>query len=217
MTSTTSPHQPLEDTHRRVLQDRVILCIRLDSQATALDACRAALRGGLRVIELTLTTPGALEIMAVLAREGEALVGAGTVLTVADAERVAQAGGRFAMSPVFDPEVTAAATRSGMLAVPGAATPREILAAHRSGARMVKVFPAAALGGPAFLRAVRNPLPDIPLVPTSGPTADNLADYFAAGATAIGVGGELFPPGYSLEHVERTARRIRQAVDAVFA
>ena len=91
------------------------------------------------------------------------------------------------MSPVFDAEVVAAAHQHGLLAVPGAATPTEILTAHRSGARLVKVFPAAALGGPSFLKAVRGPLPNIPLVPTSGPTADTLADYFAVGASAVGI------------------------------
>jgi 2-dehydro-3-deoxyphosphogluconate aldolase/(4S)-4-hydroxy-2-oxoglutarate aldolase len=180
-----------------------------------LDACRAAIRGGLNILELTLTTPGALDVMEQLAGDDTAVVGAGTVLSVQDVERVAAAGGRFAMSPVFDAEVVAAAHHHGLLAVPGAATPREILTAHRSGARMVKVFPAAALGGPLFLKAVRGPLPDIPLVPTSGPTADTLADYFAAGASAVGIGGEVFPPGFTLEHVEEASRRVRRAVEAV--
>jgi 2-dehydro-3-deoxyphosphogluconate aldolase/(4S)-4-hydroxy-2-oxoglutarate aldolase len=215
MTSATSPSSAIDATHARVLQDRVILCLRLSDPAIVLDACRAAIRGGLEILELTLTTPGALEVMAQLAKEDAAVVGAGTVLSVQDVERVAQAGGRFAMSPVFDAEVVAAAHQNGMLAVPGAATPTEILAAHRSGARLVKVFPAAALGGPPFLKAVRGPLPDIPLVPTSGPTADTLADYFAVGASAVGIGGEVFPPGFTLEHVEQAARRVRLAVEAV--
>lgn len=215
MTSTTSPGAAIDATHTRVLQDRVILCLRLSDPAVVLDACRAAIRGGLEILELTLTTPGALEVMAQLATENAAVVGAGTVLSVQDVERVAEAGGRFAMSPVFDAEVVAAAHQHGLLAVPGAATPGEILAAYRSGAKMVKVFPAAALGGPLFLKAVRGPLPDIPLVPTSGPTADTLAEYFAAGACAVGIGGEVFPPGFTLDHVEQAARRVRRAVEAV--
>lgn len=215
MTSSTSPTTSIDATHARVLEDRVILCLRLSDPHVVLDACRAAVRGGLEILELTLTTPGALDVMSQLATDTTAVVGAGTVLSVRDVERVAEAGGRFAMSPVFDAEVVGAAHRHGLLAVPGAATPAEILAAHRSGARMVKVFPAAALGGPTFLKAVRGPLPDVPLVPTSGPTSETLADYFAAGASAVGIGGEVFPPGFTMEHVEQAARRVRQAVEAV--
>jgi len=116
---------------------------------------------------------------------------------------------------VHDPEVVREAHRLGLLAVPGAATPTEILAAHGGGARLVKFFPSAALGGPAFIRAFRGPLPHIPLVPTSGPTAETLADYLDAGAVAVGVGPEVFPPGFTTAHVEAAARRIRHAADGV--
>jgi len=170
-------------------------------------------RGGLSVLEITLTTPGALEAMAVLARDAGVIAGGGTVLTREDARAVAEAGGRFALSPTFDPEVIDEAHRLGLLAVPGAATATEILAAYRAGARLVKVFPAAALGGPAYLRAIRGPLPDIPLVPTNGITSETIRDYVAAGAVAVGVGGEVFPDGFTLEHVENASRRIRRAMD----
>jgi len=106
------------------------------------------------------------------------------------------------------------AHRLGLLAVPGTATPTEILAAHRGGARLVKVFPSGALGGPEFLRAVRGPLPHVPLVPTSGPNAGNLHEYLAAGAVAVGVGREVFPPGFTLQSVEAASRRVREALDA---
>jgi len=215
MTPTTTSSPTIEQTLTRVLEDRVILCIRFTDGSMVLDAARAAIRGGLGVIELTLTTPGALESMAILAAEGDALVGAGTVLTVEEVEQVAAAGGRFAMSPVFDRDVLDAAHHHGLLAVPGAATPGEILTAYRAGAPLVKVFPAAALGGPAFLKAVRGPLGHIPMVPTSGPTADTVAEYFAVGASAVGIGAEVFPPGFTLDHVEHAARRVRDAVNAV--
>jgi 2-dehydro-3-deoxyphosphogluconate aldolase / (4S)-4-hydroxy-2-oxoglutarate aldolase len=205
---------PVERTLREVLEDGVFLAVRLGEGAPLLDACRAAVRGGLRVIEMTLTTPGALGAIEALAEEGACVVGAGTVLTVEDARRVADAGGRFAMSPVLDAGVVAEAHRRGMLAVPGAGTATEILQAHRTGARLVKVFPAGPLGGPEFLRTVRGPLPEIPLVPTSGPSAATAADYVAAGAVAIGVGREVFAPGFTLDSVEAAARRLRRAMDA---
>ena len=204
----------IERTVRDVLADGVFLCVRLGADAPLVDACRAAIRGGLSLLEITLTTPGALKAIETLAKEEGVVPGAGTVLTPDDARRVADAGGRFALSPVFDPAVVDEAHRLGLLAVPGTSTPSEMLAAHRHGARLVKVFPAAALGGPAYLRAVRGPLPDIPLVPTNGITADTIAEYVQAGAVAVGVGGDVFPARFTLEHVEQAARRIRAAMDA---
>jgi 2-dehydro-3-deoxyphosphogluconate aldolase/(4S)-4-hydroxy-2-oxoglutarate aldolase len=198
-----------------VLKSGIVVAVRLQAGEQLPDICRALARGGINVLELTLTTPGAFSAINELSGDSELLVGAGTVLTPDDAHRVAEAGGRFAFSPVVDAEVIGAAHRYGLMAVPGTSTPTEILTAHRAGADLVKVFPAGPLGGPDFLRKVRGPLPDIPLVPTSGPTAKNLAEYRAAGAVAIGVGGdELFPPGFTLDQVEQAARRIRAAFDA---
>jgi 2-dehydro-3-deoxyphosphogluconate aldolase/(4S)-4-hydroxy-2-oxoglutarate aldolase len=203
-------------TREDILREGVILCVRLDDGAQVLDVCRAAMNGGLRVLELTLTTPRALEAITALADDGEAIVGGGTVLEAEQARAVAAVGGRFVLSPVFHPEVVDEAHLRGLLAVPGTASPSEILAAHRHGARLIKTFPAGALGGPAYLRAVRGPLPEVPLVPTSGPTAETIAEYFAAGAVAVGVGGaEFYPPGFTLKGVEAAARRVRDAVDEV--
>jgi 2-dehydro-3-deoxyphosphogluconate aldolase/(4S)-4-hydroxy-2-oxoglutarate aldolase len=209
------PHnEKIEQTKSEILKEGVILCVRLGPDDPILELCQAAIRGGLRVLEITLTTPGALEAIASLAGDRKAIVGAGTVLTTEDARAVVWAGGRFVFSPVFHPEVVLEAHLHGLLAVPGTATPAEILAAHRHGARLVKVFPSAALGGAAFVKAVRGPLPDVPLVPTSGPTVETMSDYFAAGAVAVGVGADVFEPGFTIESVEAAAARVREAVDA---
>jgi 2-dehydro-3-deoxyphosphogluconate aldolase/(4S)-4-hydroxy-2-oxoglutarate aldolase len=204
----------IEHTVREVLADGVFLCVRLGAGAPLVDACRAAVQGGLTVLEITLTTPGALEAIEAMARVDGVVAGGGTVLKPADARRVGDAGGRFVLSPVFDRDVVEEAHRLGLLAVPGTATASEILTAHRAGARMVKVFPAAALGGAAYIRALRGPLPDVPLVPTNGITAETISDYVAAGAVAVGVGGDVFPPGFRLDHVTAAASRIRAAMDA---
>ncbi len=214
MSHTVPVSERIERAVRDVLADGVFLCVRLPQGVDVVAACRAALRGGLKMLEITLTTPGALDAIATLARDEDAIVGGGTVLTTADVRAVADAGGRFALSPVFDADVVAESHRLGLLAVPGASTSTEILAAHRAGARMVKVFPAAALGGAAYVRAIRGPLPDIPLVPTNGITSETIHEYVAAGAVAVGVGGEVFPGGFTLQHVENAARRIRLAMDA---
>ena len=212
METVKNPDAAIQTTLDRVLADGVFLAVRLPSGDGLVEACRAAARGGLPLLELTLTTPGALPAIEALAQDESCLVGGGTILSPADVERVADAGGRFVLSPVFDAEVLAAARASGLLYVPGAATPKEILTAHRAGAKLVKVFPAGPLGGPDFLRFVRGPLPQVPLVPTSGPNAENLYEYLQAGAVAVGVGREIFPAGFTLETVERAARRVRDAV-----
>lgn len=203
----------VEAVRERILSDGVLLCVRLGAGAPVVEACRAAARGGLTVLEITLTTPGALRAIEALAGEEGLTVGAGTVLTINDARSVADAGGRFALSPVFDPDVVDEATRLGLLAVPGASTPTEIVRAHRHGALLVKVFPAGALGGPAFLRAIRGPLPGIPMVTTNGPTSETLGEYFAAGALAVGIGAEVLAPGAAPADIEAAAGRVRAAVD----
>jgi 2-dehydro-3-deoxyphosphogluconate aldolase/(4S)-4-hydroxy-2-oxoglutarate aldolase len=205
--------QRVEETLRKLLSDGVVLCVRFESGKRVLEACRAAIRGGLHVIEITLTTPDALEFITELAREEDALVGAGTVLSIDDLLAVEKAGGRFALSPVFDPEVFAEARRRGILAIPGAATPTEILRAYRHGAPIVKIYPSGALGGPAYLRAIRGPLGHIPMLPTSGPTSDTMAEWIEAGAVAVGVGPEVFHEGFTLESIEAAARRVRESLD----
>jgi 2-dehydro-3-deoxyphosphogluconate aldolase/(4S)-4-hydroxy-2-oxoglutarate aldolase len=207
------PRDAIERTVRDVLADGVFLCVRLDGATPLIEACEAAVRGGLTVLEITLTTPGAIDAIAHFAKSGGAIAGAGTALTVDDVRAVARAGGRFVLSPVFDPDVVDEAHRLGLLAVPGTSTPTEILSAHRHGARLVKVFPAAALGGAAYIRAVRGPLPGIPLVPTNGITADSIVDYIQAGAVAVGVGSEVFSRDFTFGHIEEAARRIRHAMD----
>jgi len=204
----------IAETRTRLLADGVIVCIRFGAGGGILEACRAAARGGLGVFEITLTTPGALEAIRSLARDESLLVGAGTALEPAQVAAVAEAGGRFVLSPVFDPEVLRAARRREILAIPGAATPAEVLAAWRAGAALVKVFPAGCLGGPAFLRRVRGPFPEIPLIPTSGPNAENVAEYLAAGAAAVGVGAEVAAEGWNAAEIEIAARTMREAFDA---
>jgi 2-dehydro-3-deoxyphosphogluconate aldolase/(4S)-4-hydroxy-2-oxoglutarate aldolase len=212
-----SEHDVIENTVRDVLADGVFLCVRLGADTPLIEACSAAVRGGLKLLEITLTTPGAIEAIAHFANGGEAIAGGGTVLTVDDVRSVAHAGGRFVLSPVFDTEVVAEAHRLGLLAVPGTSTPTEILAAHRHGARLIKVFPAACLGGAAYIRAIRGPLPGIPLVPTNGITADTIVEYVEAGAVAVGVGGDVFSKEFNMDHIEEAARRVRHAMDSARA
>ncbi len=151
-----------------------------------------AAAAGITVLEVTLDSPGYEASIAQLASVADVVVGAGTVRSAEDVAAAARAGAGFLVSPMLSPDVMAAAEAHGLACVPGAASPTEIWAAMEAGAIAVKVFPARQLGGPDYLRAVRGPLGDPPLVPTGGIGADDAAAYLAAGAMAVGVGGSVF-------------------------
>lgn len=169
----------------------VVAVLRAPSPDGALAAVAALVDGGVTGIEITYSTPDAPAVIAeVRARHPEALVGAGTVLTPAQAAAAADAGSAFLVSPGTAPELAAAMLDTGLPVLSGALTPSEVMAATALGVHAVKVFPAS-LGGPGYLRALRGPFPDVPLVPTGGVSAGNLGEWFAAGAVAVGAGGEL--------------------------
>ena len=148
---------------------------------------------GLAVAEITMTVPGALDAIASVRRHlGEALVvGAGTVTDADTARNAIDAGAEFIVTPCLAPEVVDTARRADVAVIPGALTPTEVFEAFKAGGDMVKVFPVQNVGGATYLRALRGPFPAIPLVPTGGITLDNIREMFAAGAVAVGVGGEL--------------------------
>lgn len=173
--------------------ERVIAIIRTKEQRAAADAMDAAVRGGMRIVEITLNTPGALEIIEELARRPGLTVGAGTVLTAAQAEDAIRRGARFLVSPVLDDAVVAAAAAARVPLLPGCATPSEMWRAHQLGIEAIKLFPAPA-NGPTWVRATLGPMPFLRIVPTQGVDAANAAAWLAAGCLAVGSGLYLFPP-----------------------
>jgi 2-dehydro-3-deoxyphosphogluconate aldolase/(4S)-4-hydroxy-2-oxoglutarate aldolase len=192
-------------------RERAAAIIRSGDAEVARRAMRAAVRGGFRIVEFTLTTPGALELVTELAAEPDLIVGAGTVMDRAAAAAAVAAGARFLVSPVVDEAVIAAARDLGVAVLPGAHTPTEMWRAHRAGARLVKLFPAPA-GGPAFVSSVLGPMPFLRIVPTSGVDASNAAAYLAAGAHAVGFVRSLFDPDLlasgSFDEIEARAREL---------
>ncbi len=177
-------------------RERVSAILRTDDQLKAAEAMDAALRGGFRIVEFTLTIPGVFELIEEFSRREGVLVGAGTVLEVEQARRAVAAGARFLVSPVVDEAVIAAAGALGVAAMPGTHTPTEMLRAHRAGAQLCKLFPAPA-GGPAWLRSVMGPLPFLKVVPTNGVFVEGpegMDAWFAAGAWAAGFVANLFVP-----------------------
>lgn len=176
----------------RIGQRRLIAIIRADQAEKLIPAAEALLAGGIEVVEFALTTPGALsQIKAARQRFGPALLlGAGSVMGAAAAEAALAAGAQFLVAPCVQAHVLALCQQRGVLLIPGALTPTEIVAAIEGGASLVKLFPAS-LGGPSYVREVRAPLPGARLVPTGGVTLENATAYLDAGAAALGVGSSL--------------------------
>ena len=167
--------------------------LRTSMSQAAKPAMDAALRGGFKVIEFTLTTPGALELIGEFSKRQGIVVGAGTVLTADDANAAVDAGAAFLVSPVIDEAVIEAARSLGVAMMPGTHTPTEMLRAHRAGASLQKLFPAPGIG-PAYVKACLGPMPFLRIVPTSGVDESNAAAYLQAGAFAVGFVTSLFDP-----------------------
>ena len=172
----------------RLVAQRVVPVLRLESAELTLRAVDCLGEAGFTTVEITMTTPGALQLIASL--KNEFLVGAGTVLDGETAQRCLDAGAQFLVSPCLVPGMAALAHAAGRPALIGGFTPGEILAAHREGADIVKLFPASS-GGPEHLRALHAVFPHIALCPTGGVSLQNLQAYFAAGAALAGVGNNI--------------------------
>ena len=172
-------------------QQRASAILRTPYAEAVQPAMSAAVDGGFRFVEFTLNTPGALEAIATFAADSRLIVGAGTVMTPEQVDQAIDAGARFIVSPIVDEAVIEQTLRRDAVAMPGCSTPTELMRAARAGAQLQKVFPAPA-GGASFARACLGPMPELKLVPTSGVDADNVADWFAAGAWAVGFVAPLF-------------------------
>ena len=207
----------IEEFAETLKNERATAILRTKSADAARAAMEAAVEGGFRILEFTLTTPNALGLIETFARRPGLIVGAGTVLTPEEAEASVAAGARFLVSPITDEAVIRRARELGAAAIPGAHTPTEMMQAHRAGAPLVKLFPAPA-GGPAYLRSVLAPLPFLRVVPTNGVDEQNAADWLQAGAFAVGFVASLFDPedmaAQRYDHIRDRARRIKAAVGA---
>jgi len=177
----------------RIREVGLVPVVRAASAAEAFAAVEAIRAGGIPILEITLTVPGAIQIIAELTRRlgDDALIGAGTVLDADTARQCIDAGARFIVSPALDIPTVELCRRRDVPVFPGALTPTEILTAWRAGASAVKVFPANAAGGATYIKSLKAPLPQIELLPTGGVSLKTAADFIAAGAFALGVGADL--------------------------
>ena len=180
----------------RIEQIGIIPVIRVSSEREAHIAAEAVCKGGIPLIEITMTCPGAINVIRHLTKTGdsEILIGAGTVLNAEDARRCLDAGAQFLVSPGFNRATVEFAVRESKLIMAGALTPTEIIEAWSAGSDLVKVFPCGQVGGAKYIKALKGPLPQIPLVPTGGVNLSTAAEFIEAGAAALGIGGELIQP-----------------------
>jgi 2-dehydro-3-deoxyphosphogluconate aldolase/(4S)-4-hydroxy-2-oxoglutarate aldolase len=177
----------------RIREVGIVPVVRAESAAEAGQAIDAIRDGGVAVLEITMTVPGAIPLIEDVARRygSAAVVGAGTVLDAETARACILAGARFVVSPSLNLDTIACCRRYGVAVMPGALTPTEVVAAWQAGADMVKVFPCSAVGGASYIKALKAPLPQVDLVPTGGVNLTTAADFIRAGSSALGVGADL--------------------------
>ena len=199
----------------------LIPVVRTTDAKQAMDVADALQKGGAPIIEITMTVPGALSVLEELSRTVSkwVILGAGTVLDGETARMAILAGAQFVVTPALDPNTIQVCNRYAKAVVPGALTPTEIVRAWELGADFVKVFPADAVGGPGYIKAVKAPLPQIDLVPTGGVDIHTAPEFIKAGATAVGVGGglidkKILAEGAYGQLVQKTKEFLRAIKDA---
>ena len=178
----------------RLFEQRLIAVIRAGAPDAARDAALAVTRGGVELVEVTYTVPEALSVMKALADRPGVVMGAGTVLTADQARAARDAGAKFIVAPNCSLAVAKIALEAGLMYCPGAYTTGEILAARDAGAHVIKVYPVGVAGGPDYIRVIRDPLPDIPMLAAGGTNLDNLLAFLAAGCVGVGLGASLADP-----------------------
>ncbi len=201
----------------RMLNPGVVAVIRADSSEQLMDVARALEAGGVTAMEVTMTTPNAIEVIRAVRKEmgGRVLMGVGTVLDTETCRTALLAGAQFVVTPVMKPDVIALCNRYSVPIVAGAYTPTEALAAHEAGADFIKIFPADGLG-PGYIKALKAPLPQLQIIPTGGVDVDTAGDFIRAGCAAVAAGGSLVSKGVlqskEWDRLTETARRFVQAV-----
>jgi 2-dehydro-3-deoxyphosphogluconate aldolase / (4S)-4-hydroxy-2-oxoglutarate aldolase len=181
------------DTKQTLERVGLIPVLRAKSSSQAHAVVQALIKGGVTVVEVTMTVPGAIDLLRELKAEygSELLLGSGTVTTAAQARATIEAGAEFVVSPSLHLDVIAATRAAGKVSVPGALTPTEVITAWNAGADYVKIFPCSAMGGASYLKALLAPFPHLQLIPTGGVSLDTAETFFKAGARALGVGSDL--------------------------
>ncbi|HLK50290.1 MAG TPA: bifunctional 4-hydroxy-2-oxoglutarate aldolase/2-dehydro-3-deoxy-phosphogluconate aldolase [Bryobacteraceae bacterium] len=178
-----------------LLEIGIIPAVRLETSDDALFAAEAVASGGIPVVEVTITVPNAIEVIETLAKKNpNVITGAGSILDLAWAQRSLDAGAKFLTSPGLDLGVVEFAVNQGIAVLPGALTPSEVMAAAKAGADFVKIFPCSQVGGPAYIRALKSPFKDVPLIASGGVNQQTAGEFILAGASVLGIGRDLIQP-----------------------
>ena len=214
-----------ERVRARIVEIGVVPVVRAASPREARMAADAVCEGGIPIVEITMTVPGALEVIRDLRKNGSSnvLVGAGTVLNAEAARRCLDAGAQFLVSPGLNLPMVELAKKEGQLVMAGALTPTEIMAAWEAGADFVKVFPCGQVGGARYIKALKGPFPQVPFVPTGGVNLRTAGEFIEAGAAALGAGGELVQaealkankPEIIVENARKFAAAVNQAREKI--
>jgi len=214
----SSPIDAIAAVEAALRRHRLVAVIRASTPDAARDAALAVIRGGLPLIEITFTVPEATKVMRELARRADIVLGAGTVRTADDARRAIDAGARFLVAPNTDAAVAEVARDANVFYCPGAYTTNEIVAARALGAQLVKVYPVGVVGGPDYIKVIRDPLPDIPMLAAGGTNLGNVPAFLAAGCVACGIGPAIADPALAAKaefaEIERRARAFVECVAA---
>lgn len=211
-------HLSVDEVIRKIEEIGIVPVVRASSVDEANRAVEAICAGGIAVVEITMTVPNAVTVIRELAKQRgrEVLIGAGTVTNAEQAESCISAGAQFLVSPGLSVAAMEVAKRHSMLAIPGALTPTELMAAQEHGARLIKIFPCGNVGGAKYLKSLKAPFPQAALIPTGGVNAANAADFIAAGAFALGVGADLVDATAlregNLQKITAAARELVKAV-----
>lgn len=201
----------------KILSDKVVAVVRLDKYEGAADIIKSIVKGGIRIIEITLTTPGALDLIRELSPDENMIVGAGSVLDIEMARQAVDCGAKFIVSPITNDEVVKYCVENNKAVMPGAFTPTEVKNALKLGAEIIKVFPADNLGM-KFFKNILAPMPGLKIMPTGGVTIDNAADWLQIGACAVGIGSALVPKNLEndelLKAVTENAKKLKLNIDS---
>jgi 2-dehydro-3-deoxyphosphogluconate aldolase / (4S)-4-hydroxy-2-oxoglutarate aldolase len=206
-----------QEVRARIEELAIVPAVRAANAEDALFAAEAVSRGGLPIVELTMTVPNATELIAhLIQKHPHMVVGAGTVLDLETARACLAAGANFITSPGLDLDIVEFAAQAGVIVMPGVLTPSEIIAAVKAGADFVKIFPCSQVGGVDYLRALKGPFPHVSFIASGGVNQQTAGKYLAAGATAVGIGTDLVPPRAiairEADWIEELARRYVQTV-----
>lgn len=201
----------------RIREIAIVPAIRVSSGEDAHFAAEAVTHAGISIVEITMTVPGAVELISHLVRsDPKVIVGAGTVLDTDTARLCVNAGASFLTAPSFDPLIVEFAAKENIVVLPGAMTPTEVVTAWKAGADFVKVFPCGPIGGDKYIKALHASLPQIPLIAAGGVNQQTAANFILSGATAIGIGTELIPTEAierrQSDRIRELARRFRKLV-----